>query len=72
MQHKKITVTISFGVSLSDAICKAFDPKSTRCKQIELHQTIQASAHQELIDAREGSVAYHNAEWRNQIGVMFG
>lgn len=72
MQNKKITITISLGANLSDAICKAFKPEGIECEPRDLHQTIKASVHQEQIDSREGSMAYHNAEWRNQIGVMLG
>jgi len=72
MKNKKVTINISSNTDLTDAICKAIDPKKAQCKQKGLHQTVKSSAHQELIDTKEGTSAYEQSTWKNQIGIMLG
>jgi len=72
IENKKITITISPDTTLSEAVCKAINPQQAQCNVKGLHQTVKASGSQDLIDAREGSSAYQNGEWRYQIGVMLG
>ena len=54
MKNNQITIKISEDIALSDAVCKAMNPKKIECKEKNLHQTIKPSQSQDKLGANNG------------------
>ena len=49
MNKDEIIIKISEDIKLTDAICKALNPKKIECKEKNLHQTIKVSQSQDKL-----------------------
>jgi len=54
MKNNQIVINISEDIALSDAICKAMNPKKIECKEKNLYQTIKPSQSEDKLGANSG------------------
>jgi len=54
MNKNEIIIIISEDIKLSDAICKALNPKKIECKEKNLHQAIKVSQSEDKLSGNCG------------------